>query len=90
MASFFLRFLFIIVALWFVRRALGLFVGAGRSPTRNQEQRPAAGLKNDTVRDPVCGMYMDPRLAVRIDEGRGSYFFCSAECKEKFLSGRQS
>jgi YHS domain-containing protein len=89
MSGFFLRFFLIILALWFLRRALGFLLGAGR-PEDNQQRQPNAGAKGDTVRDPVCGMYMDPRVAVRVDEGRGSFYFCSNECKEKFLAGRQS
>lgn len=38
------------------------------------------------VRDPVCGMYMDPRLAVRMEVKTGSVYFCSDECQRKFLS----
>jgi YHS domain-containing protein len=39
------------------------------------------------VKDPVCGMYMDSRLAVRFEEGGETVFFCSEECKSKFLAG---
>jgi len=41
---------------------------------------------SDTVKDPVCGMYMDPRLAIRLEFKNGSFYFCSDECRQKFLS----
>jgi uncharacterized protein (TIGR00725 family) len=38
------------------------------------------------VRDPVCLMELDPRDAKAVAEYRGrSYYFCSEQCKEKFL-----
>ena len=37
------------------------------------------------VKDPVCGMYMDPRLAVTLKKNNGVFYFCSEECKNKFL-----
>ncbi|MFL5259998.1 MAG: heavy metal translocating P-type ATPase [Hyphomicrobiales bacterium] len=44
---------------------------------------PALG----TVRDPVCGMSVDPHTAKHRAEYQGqSYYFCSARCREKFLA----
>lgn len=38
------------------------------------------------VNDPVCLMTLDPRQAKAVAEYEGrSYYFCSGECKEKFL-----
>jgi len=39
------------------------------------------------VRDPACLMELDPRNAKAMAEYKGrSYYFCSAQCKEKFLA----
>jgi YHS domain-containing protein len=38
------------------------------------------------VKDPVCGMYMDSRLAIRLENQSEAIFFCSEECRKKFLS----
>ena len=39
------------------------------------------------VRDPVCGMSVDPATAShRADHTGKTYFFCSAGCREKFLA----
>lgn len=86
MTGFFLRFLIIIVALWLLRRFLGALVG---EPRRSQTQPRAAKpiAPNQMVKDPVCGMYMDPRLAVEVQNQAGGYFyFCSNECRQKFLA----
>lgn len=42
-------------------------------------------LINVGVKDPVCGMIVDPAKAARRSEYRGTtYFFCSTGCKQKF------
>jgi YHS domain-containing protein len=38
-----------------------------------------------TVRDPVCGMDVDPATAAGSEEYQGTtYYFCSAGCLERF------
>ncbi len=39
------------------------------------------------VKDPVCGMDVDPHTAkYRADHGGRTYYFCSAGCREKFVA----
>ncbi|TMJ42005.1 MAG: YHS domain-containing protein, partial [Alphaproteobacteria bacterium] len=38
------------------------------------------------VRDPVCGMAVDPGTAHRAEHAGTGYFFCSARCREKFVA----
>jgi YHS domain-containing protein len=38
------------------------------------------------VKDPVCGMYIDSKLAIRLDRRDKSVYFCSEKCKSKYLS----
>ncbi|WP_395681209.1 heavy metal translocating P-type ATPase [Dokdonella sp.] len=41
----------------------------------------------DSVRDPVCGMSVDPHTAQHRAEYRGrTWYFCSAHCREEFLA----
>ena len=37
------------------------------------------------VKDPVCGMYMDSRLAVRLEGDKEVLYFCSEDCRKKYL-----
>src|SRR6185312_1888979 len=40
-----------------------------------------------TVKDPVCGMTIDPQTAMHHAEHDGhDYHFCSARCREKFVA----
>ena len=57
-------------------------MGSARKPNRKNVPKDA---ENYMVKDPVCGMYMDSRLAVRLEKGKELTYFCSEECKNKFL-----
>ncbi len=36
------------------------------------------------VRDPVCGMEVDPRTALSHTHAGAAYYFCSANCRDRF------
>lgn len=41
----------------------------------------------DMVKDPVCGMVIDPQEAAAQEEHDGTmFYFCSTACHEKFLA----
>jgi Cu+-exporting ATPase len=47
----------------------------------------SAGGTNEGVRDPVCGMTVDPQTAkYRHTHAGRPYYFCSAQCREKFVA----
>jgi len=83
MVSILLRLLFLILGLWLLRQILGKILKPARQPGMDGN---TAVTPNNMVKDPVCGMYMDSRLAVRIENRKESYYFCSEECKDKYLS----
>jgi len=37
-----------------------------------------------TVKDPICGMQVDPEMAIRRDVGGATYYFCSESCAKRF------
>jgi Cu(I)/Ag(I) efflux system membrane fusion protein len=48
----------------------------------------AAGLPEDYVIDPVCGMGVDPkRSQLKSVHGGQTYYFCNPDCKAKFDAG---
>jgi Cu+-exporting ATPase len=50
-------------------------------------QNPAQPPMAETVKDPVCGMSVDPAMAQhRADRAGETYFFCSAGCRAKFIA----
>lgn len=38
-------------------------------------------------KDPMCGMEVDPKTALKAEHAGKTYFFCSEDCKTRFLSG---
>ncbi|HEY1757429.1 MAG TPA: YHS domain-containing protein [Bryobacteraceae bacterium] len=56
--------------------------GTGQAGTsaRGPSIPPAEALK----KDPVCGTYLAPSSAIQKTVGGKTYYFCSAECRDKF------
>ncbi len=82
MLSIIIRFLSVVFLVWVFGRLLGMFLGNAKA------KRQAGGREsapNHMVKDPVCGMYMDSRLALRLERKHEEFFFCSEDCKNKYL-----
>ncbi|MGH8210389.1 MAG: heavy metal-binding domain-containing protein, partial [Steroidobacteraceae bacterium] len=44
-------------------------------------------MTDGQVRDPVCGMVVDPSTAtLRVELGRATVYFCSETCKARFVA----
>ncbi len=82
MGSILLRLIILIIVLWVLRRFLGSLLGR---PKQSAGAPDPGGRPNNMVKDPVCGMYMDSRLAVRLENRKELFYFCSEECKNKYL-----
>lgn len=51
----------------------------------------AAAHAGQVVRDPVCGMVVDPATASHhADHSSARYYFCSARCRERFVADPQA
>ena len=79
MASILIRLIFIILGLWLLRVVLAKVFGVSKPP--RSSETPSKNM----VKDPVCGMYMDSRLAVRLQSRNEAFYFCSEECRNKYL-----
>jgi Cu+-exporting ATPase len=55
-----------------------------------RERAPDREQSMSTVKDPVCGMQIDPKTVVANVEHRGkTYYFCSHDCHRKFIAEPQ-
>jgi uncharacterized protein len=79
-----LRIIAFVATLWFIKR---LFQSGRTAQTRGRASQGEAST-GKMVKDPVCGMYMDARLAIRVDQKGDALFFCSDDCRRKFLESR--
>lgn len=68
------------MALYLVRRVVAAF----QAPKASGSATSAQKTESTMVKDPVCGMYMDARLAIRLDNTSEAIYFCSEECKNKY------
>jgi len=86
MLAVFWRILLFISALWVVQKVLGLLFGGLRNRGIPGNEKPKSESTSRMVKDPVCGMYLDPRLAIRLEDRKGVSYFCSEECRSKYLA----
>jgi YHS domain-containing protein len=81
-----MRLLILIALVYFGYRAVKSWMLQG-SPG----PRPAAGSGPDTVedlmvKDPYCQVYFPKREAVHARIGGEDVYFCSSDCRDKFLN----
>ncbi len=71
-----------------MRFASGMMMGqaqAGQGPQASPRPRKAP-TGEPLKRDPVCGTFVAPSVAVAATKGGQTYYFCSAECRDKFAA----
>jgi YHS domain-containing protein len=63
----------------------------GTSASQPSSTAPRSGPRPGTLpsaeelkKDPVCGTFLAPSTAVRKTVNGETYYFCSAECRDKF------
>ena len=64
---------------------------ASSQSSSNTGSAPRSGPRPGTLpsaeelkKDPVCGTFLAPSTAVRKTVNGATYYFCSAECRDKF------
>ena len=85
-----LRFVFwLLVVSWSasILRRIVARMGQGGTEAEQPGGAPNDAAPGKLVRDPVCGMHVAEALALPLREGTEIVHFCSAECREKYLSG---
>jgi len=82
MGAIILRILALALIVWLVRQMLMSIPGFGKTRSKKSSSEEAGVM----VKDPVCGMYLDSRLAIRLDKGGNEpVYFCSEDCKSKYV-----
>lgn len=90
-----LRFILLIVLILIIfaiaRNVLNVLLGAGSKNVKSGTQRRASqnSLGGEMLKDPHCGMYIARDLAVTARSGNEVFYFCSEECRDKYLSVRR-
>jgi YHS domain-containing protein len=87
-----LRYLFWILLVSWVARLLARLVsqmGNAASEPRPPVREPSDAVSRKLVRDPVCGIHVSEALAVPFERGNETIYFCSLECRGKYLDGEK-
>ena len=83
-----LRYLFwIVIVSWGVailRRIVGKML-SGDGQAKPYVDVPSNAVNQKLVRDPVCGMHVAEGLALPLKQGGEVLYFCSSECRDKYL-----
>jgi len=83
------RLLIILLILTVVRWALASIFGSGQRKVKTGGQRQVPKSSRRMVKDPQCGMYLAPELALETRTSAGSLYFCSKECQENYAAKAQ-
>ena len=59
-----------------------------RKARRSDRQAASPGAPiEEMVQDPACGTWVPVGQALALSREKETFYFCSAECREKFLQG---
>lgn len=83
-----LRFIWFILALLGVRFALRWLARRSDSAPPAAPPGPAGrtSLRGAMVKDPVCGTWLDPQIALSLKRGSEVVYFCSESCRDEYRS----
>ena len=80
--------IFLIGVVWTIIRTVQSILGRskhGFSGARNSKsRRQAEAVRGQTVRDPVCGMFVSTEVSHRLVRGKETLHFCSRDCLERY------
>jgi hypothetical protein len=83
-----LLLVFVLFLLLTVLRGLRIFFTAVfRKPGPGGTTRPGAAHAEEMVRDPICGTWIDRRLAVVGRRGAETIPVCSEDCRRRLEAG---
>lgn len=77
-------FLWVVFAVWLMRRIFGRPRTRPANPPRAERQAPAP--TKTLQRDPWCGTYVAEDISHRLDEGGKTLHFCSEECRTRYIA----
>ncbi len=89
MITYIFRLILLIIIFFFVKK---LFLSLFRIGQKTSQRVPRDSgqartmIKTDQIeKDPVCGMFVAREAAVVLETDKDAYYFCSEECRDKFL-----
>ena len=87
-----LRFILIGILIYLLFKVTSLAIRSFKVQAfERQGQKPLSDRKvSELVRDPVCGVYIAPNEALSVVDNGRTIHFCSAECRQQYMSNHQA
>ena len=80
-----IRIIILLVIGYVAYRALKSWMFPGESTTKSVSGRPAGEIDDVMIKDPFCEAYFPKRNAVHLNFGGKDLYFCSVQCKDKYV-----
>jgi YHS domain-containing protein len=77
-------FLWVVFAVWLVRKIFGGRLRRPANPPRVERQAPAP--TKTLHRDPWCGTYVAEDISFPLEEGGKTLHFCSEVCRMRYIA----
>jgi YHS domain-containing protein len=77
-------FLWVVLAVWLLRR-ISRWLSRKTTRPPNVQRQPPAPMKT-LHRDPWCGTYVAEDISHRLDEEGKTLHFCSEECRTRYVA----
>lgn len=88
-----MRVIFYIIVAYIVYTLVKKITSSTQAPIKRGKGKAGygeagMGKAEETVLDPVCESYIPKDRAINTTHGGKEYFFCSQECRDKFITDR--
>ena len=78
-----LKFALLAVIVYILYR---FFINDKRKLQEKEQKEKEERIKSqEMVQDPVCGTYVDKNTAITVRNGDAVHYFCSYECRQKYI-----
>ena len=80
-----MKLIILLVVGYFCYQALKNWMRSGSPSGGNVSSNVAGEIDDVMIQDPICGVYFPKRNGISLQAKGEELFFCSQECKTKFI-----
>jgi uncharacterized protein len=84
-----MKLLVILVVGYFCYQAMKNWMRSGSSSGEKVSSNVAGEIDDVMIQDPICGVYFPKRNGISLQAKGEELFFCSQECKTKFIQSHK-
>jgi uncharacterized protein len=80
-----IRLIIIGIFVFFIFRMIRALLPSDRRSSSSAFRESGEKMVSDMAQDPQCGVYVDTKQAILSRAGNETIYFCSEECRNKYL-----